>query len=96
MDKPKFSTLQIQGVTAESFIEQIKAVIKETTPTTKPQPKEVLLTRKEVAKLLKISLVTVHTWTKQGILKPYRIGNQVRYKETEVLQALTNASPKNL
>ena len=96
MDNANFSTLQIQGITAQSFMNHLKAVIKEATSTPKPQPKEVLLTRKDVAKLLKISLVTVHTWTKQGILKPYRIGNQVRYKETEVLQALTNASPKNI
>ena len=89
MDKSNLQAIQITGVTAQSFIEQITKAIRQTTPTPKPQPKETLLTRKEVAKLLKISLVTVHSWTNKGILKSYRIGNQIRYKETEVLKALT-------
>lgn len=46
------------------------------------------LTRKEAAKLLKISLVTISDWNKKGILKPYRIGNLIRYKRDEIEAAL--------
>jgi len=49
-----------------------------------------LRTRKEVAEILGISLPTLHTWTKEGIIKAYRIGNSVRYKIEDIEQALQN------
>ena len=47
-----------------------------------------LLTRKETAALLNISLVTLHKWTNQGRLTAYRIETSVRYKADEVNNAL--------
>jgi len=47
-----------------------------------------LLTRKETAALLSISLVTLSKWTNQGRLTAYRIGTRVRYKADEVKSAL--------
>ena len=47
-----------------------------------------LLTRKDTAKFLRISLPTLHDWTKNGIVKAHRIGNRVLYKQDEVTQAL--------
>jgi excisionase family DNA binding protein len=46
------------------------------------------LSRKEVAKLLKITLPTLHDWTKLGRLKAYKIGSRVLYKPSEVQEAL--------
>lgn len=54
----------------------------------KQQNLNLLLTRKETAKLLCISLPTLNDWTKTGIVKAHRIGNRVLYKEQEVLGAL--------
>ncbi|MEE1961996.1 helix-turn-helix domain-containing protein [Allomuricauda taeanensis] len=54
----------------------------------KHQNQNLLLTRKETAKLLCISLPTLNDWTKTGIVKAHRIGNRVLYKEQEVLEAL--------
>lgn len=45
------------------------------------------LTRKETADILRISLVTLHEWTKKGIIKSLRLGTRVRYKSTEVEMA---------
>ena len=42
------------------------------------------LTRREVCDLLKISLATLHYYSKDGILKGYRIGGRVLYKTAEV------------
>lgn len=50
------------------------------------------ITRSEVAKLLKISLPTLHYWTKAGLLKAYRIQCRVLYKREEVENALVSAS----
>jgi excisionase family DNA binding protein len=48
------------------------------------------LSRKEVAKLLKITLPTLHDWTKLGYLKSYKIGTRVLYKQCEVIETLEN------
>lgn len=52
------------------------------------ESKEKYLTRAEVARLLKISLPTLHRYTKDGILKSYRIVGKVRYKLQDVENAL--------
>ena len=49
-----------------------------------PPLQEELLTRKEAASLLKISLVTLSNWTKNGLVKGHRISNKVRYKRSEL------------
>jgi excisionase family DNA binding protein len=46
------------------------------------------LSRKEVAKLLKITLPTLHDWTKLQYLRAYKIGTRVLYKESEVIETL--------
>ena len=48
-----------------------------------------LLTRKDTAKFLCISLPTLHEWTKTGVVIAHRIGNRVLYKQDEVHQALS-------
>ena len=50
---------------------------------------EILLTRLETAKLLKINLTSLWKHTKSGKLKSYGIGNRVFYKKDEVLKSLT-------
>ncbi|SEW27094.1 helix-turn-helix domain-containing protein [Chitinophaga arvensicola] len=48
-----------------------------------------LLTRKEAAKLLSISLPTLLDFTKSGKITGYRLGTRVRYKRSELEQSLT-------
>src|SRR5215510_1703776 len=50
--------------------------------------------RKEVAKLLKITLPTLHDWTKLGYLKSYKIGTRVLYKPNEVKEALEKGNSR--
>jgi excisionase family DNA binding protein len=52
------------------------------------------ITRKEVARLFKVSVVTVHDWTKKGILTAYKIGNKVFFKRCEVENALVQKGGK--
>lgn len=47
-----------------------------------------LLDRKEVAALLRITLPTLREYTRRKILKGYRLGSCVRYKRSEVIEAL--------
>lgn len=48
------------------------------------------LTRQEVADLCKVSLTTVHQWTKEGRLIAYKLGGRVLYKASEVMESLEN------
>ena len=43
---------------------------------------------KQVATYLGISLVTVHDWSKKGVLKPYRIGHRIRFKREDIIATL--------
>ena len=55
--------------------------------------KQKYLSRTEVARMLKITLPTLHDWTcNLKILQSYKIGNRVLYKQDEVESALTKSS----
>ena len=47
-----------------------------------------MLTRKQVCEMLGISLPTLHSWTKEGILKGIRIGNAIRYHAEDIKAAM--------
>lgn len=57
---------------------------------TKPveQNQQELLTRNEASLALGVSLPTLHSWTKTGIIKAYRIGSRIRYKKSDIETAL--------
>jgi excisionase family DNA binding protein len=55
---------------------------------TKNEKQSEYVTRAEVAKLLRISLPTLHDWTKQGWLKAYKMGTRVLYKQHEIEAAI--------
>lgn len=56
---------------------------------TTPKPETVLITRKEAAKILGVSLPTLLDWTKTGRVTGYRIATRVRYKRAELETSLT-------
>ena len=61
-----------------------------------PQPsqQEELLTSKQSAKILGVSLPTLHKWKTEGRLKFYRIATRVRFKRSELLSAMQTVSNK--
>ena len=60
----------------------------------KPKEPTVWLSRKEVSELLGISFITIHDWGKKGILKPYKMGNRVRFKRSDIEQTLQQSNKK--
>lgn len=52
------------------------------------QSDDELLTRTETAKILKVELTTLWSWTKKGKITAYGIGNRVYYKKGEIMKAL--------
>ena len=47
-----------------------------------------LLTRIEAANLLRVTLPTLHHWSKTGLIQAYYLGGRIYYKEQELLMAL--------
>lgn len=90
---------QVFGITPqqlkESILSDLRLELKETLLKFQPKKQTEYLTRKEVAKILKISLVTLSDWNKKGVLKPYRLGNLIRYKTTEIEESLIAINSKN-
>ena len=58
----------------------------------KPQQAAKWLTREETKEMLSVSYVTLHSWSKKGILHSYKIGNKIRYKHSEVESALVKVN----
>jgi excisionase family DNA binding protein len=83
---------QVHGITPqqlkESIISDVRVELNNITQNFQPKKQPEYLTRKEVAKILKVSLVTLSDWNKKGVLKPYRLGNLIRYKQSEIEEAL--------
>ena len=74
-----------------SLIDSVNKLTREVSELRKNQINQLedeLLTRQEVANLLKIDLSTLHHWTKSGILTKYGIGKRVYYKKNEVNNAI--------
>jgi hypothetical protein len=66
----------------------VREAIKDSLPITSTPQSEKLLTRKETADKLKISLVTLNDWSKRGLIQSYLIGGRVLYKDSEIEASL--------
>jgi DNA-binding transcriptional MerR regulator len=53
---------------------------------------EEYLTGKELEKILKISSVTIWSWSKKGILNPKKIGNRTYYLRSEIKGLLVKSN----
>ena len=86
------NVLQLENTTALDFKNEIlngvKDCLKGFANTLQNPDNDKLLTRAETAKMLSVSLVTLWDWTKKDLIPAYLIGNKVRYKKSEVLEAL--------
>lgn len=60
--------------------------------TTHTSPK--MITRKEVADYLKVSVQSGINYTNRGLLTSYKIGRRVLYNEAEVIATLHNCAVK--
>ena len=91
---------QVFGITPEELkkdiLNDVRDELKSLTKSFKPTEPPEYFTRKEVAKILKISLVTLHDWNKKKILNPYRLGNLIRYKSCEIDDALIRINSKTV
>ena len=91
---------QLFGVSPEEFKEsiltEVRTELKSLALNFQPITPSEYLTRQETADLLKVSLVTLSDWNKKKILNPYRLGNLIRYKRSEIEQALICINAKRM
>jgi hypothetical protein len=92
----KITIVEVKPDELKSFIsESVKIGIKEflETDTKKEQPKtDEFLTRKETATFFRVSLPTIHQWTKVKLLKVYKVGNRSFYKKSDLVHVLTSSN----
>jgi excisionase family DNA binding protein len=69
----------------EAFKEELKEILKQQE---KPDDYDVLLSRKEVAELLKVSLVTINKYKREGKLPYCRLGRNLYFKKGDIMKAL--------
>ena len=83
----------LNGISFEQLQDSIRTTVKNEvdriignlpTPTITPE----FITRNETAKILGVSLPTLHTWTKNGTIPTQRIGTRIRYKRADVFNSL--------
>jgi len=86
------NTVILHSTSLKDFQTIIGDIVEEKLRQFKPeQPqtlKEGYATRQDVCARLKISLATLHYYTKDGILQKYMIGGRVLYKWEEIEQAV--------
>ena len=76
----------------ETILKGVERQINELKKTFTPKEPDDFLTRMEVAKLLKISLTTVHEYSNTGILKKYKVGNRTYFSRKEIESTLFSSN----
>jgi len=76
---------QIELSVSIGIQEGVKKILSEIK--TKSQPK--YMSKCEAAKFLGISLVTLHSYVKSGIINSYRLGGSVKFLQSDLEAALT-------
>ena len=87
MTKLTFNTFELSDF-ENAINNAFERAIKEFSNPVKETDKD-LKSRKETARILSISLPTLHHFTKEGIIRAYRIGNRVLYKQQDIENALS-------
>ena len=89
--------IYLNGLTTDQLSEMIRESVRDEMQNLKP-PKPKLenkfLTRKETARKLKVSLVTLTDWVNRGRIKAHKIGGRVLFRESDVDDALSQIIPQ--
>lgn len=101
----KFNTTESNGVIIIPFnvyqkdIKDLKNYFKEQldllySEKRKPSQIDDLISIKEAALLLKVSVATIHNWKSQNIIKSFRKGRKVYFKKQELIKSLESLPTK--
>lgn len=83
------TTQTVYQLNADDLKQCIQEIVDENIARYFSKPKEEkFLTIKQVAELLGVTEPTLWRWNKEGVLKRVKVGNKVRYKESDVNKVL--------
>jgi excisionase family DNA binding protein len=89
---------QLHSITPEEFkaeiLEGVSKQLQEFSQNFQPKEPTIWITRQEAAELIGVSLVTIHNWTKEGVINAHKIGTRVRFKRTEIENILLNSNKR--
>lgn len=71
----------------EEILEGVKSILSKK-ESTSPSIKE-NWTAQETADYCNVSKVTIHEWTKKGLLTKFKIGSRVLYRSADVIASIT-------
>jgi predicted DNA-binding transcriptional regulator AlpA len=74
---------QVRSLVGDCINEALNGLANNKATGTQKEPEE-YLTPQEMADTLHVSLVTLWHWDNKGITKPLRIGNQKRYRRSDI------------
>ena len=88
-------TLITAGIDYPQFFDDLRAVIRHelqalapAAPVGNTPPTDELLSIREAAELLGVTVQTVHEWKRRGLLKYHKLGSRSYLKRADVLAAL--------
>lgn len=88
----------LQGITPEALVqlinEGVKSQLEDFKKNLNTNDQDILLTRAETCKFLKIEQTTLYHWVNAGKVKCYGIGKRRFFKKSELLNSLTLLTPK--
>lgn len=88
-------TLQIiLPESVKNDLEIIKKRLNDLNKNFTPKDPDTYLTRNEACELLKISLPTLHQWSKSGILEPMKMGTRTYFSRKKIEEALKESNKK--
>lgn len=76
---------ELQSIVNNAVEEKLQSFV--TQLPKEPKGKEVL-NRKEAAELFSVSTVTIWDWCNKSILHPYKVGNRVFFKRSELMEVM--------
>ncbi|MGY2134730.1 helix-turn-helix domain-containing protein [Hymenobacter sp. HD11105] len=82
------------GVAYAQLLEDVRAVVRHelhhapAVPTSPIAPADELLSIREAAELLGVTVQTIHCWKQKGLLKYHKLGSRSYLKRADVLAAL--------
>ena len=85
-----------QGMTADQLSEMIRESLRDELRQLHPEPSAETpnyLTRRETARRLRISLVTLNDWVNRGRIRAHKIGGRVLFRDSDVEAALHRIVP---
>lgn len=94
MDNSTIVTSTTPQELTESIMKGVKRELQDLKEHYQPKEPERWLTRKETAKLLKISLVCLHDWVNKEIIKAYKLGNRTYFNQKEIEKVLFDSNKK--